>query len=208
MRQRSINCQNLHEKAKDEKAAAENKVSNELCQRKSCDLDGNRISNLKYMSEQMYCATCNIPLLIHNIEGDITNGLGTVFKVRCHECLSLITVNSSLVYNSPVTGKPIFAVNTKAALGINFNYLFLCNLSILKKKIILHRSNSHWFGQTGVDKLASIMDLPAVNSNLFKSHERIVGPIIEKVAKDSCAQATVDEKTLTLECLDELKKLL
>lgn len=52
------------------------------------------------------------------------------------------------------------------------------------------------------------MDLPTVNSQLFKTHERIIGPVIEHVAKESCIEAVEEERSLTIKNVDKLKELL
>lgn len=52
------------------------------------------------------------------------------------------------------------------------------------------------------------MNLPIMDSPLFKRHERIIGPVIERVAKESCTEATAMEKALTIESINELQQLL
>ena len=47
-----------------------------------------------------------------------------------------------------------------------------------------------------------------MDSHTFKNNERIIGPIVELVAKESCAEAAALERVLTLESINELKKLL
>lgn len=52
------------------------------------------------------------------------------------------------------------------------------------------------------------MDLPLTSSSTYKMHERIIGPAIEEVAKESCIQAVIIEKELTEKNLENLKKTL
>ena len=52
------------------------------------------------------------------------------------------------------------------------------------------------------------MDLPPITEGTFKTHARIIGPVIKCVAKESCSEAAAVERFLTLEGLDNLKQLL
>ena len=63
-------------------------------------------------------------------------------------------------------------------------------------------------GQTQLNKLLYTLDLPGLQGNLFKKHERLIGPIVENVAKDSCAEAALLERQLTIKNVEDLKKLL
>jgi len=50
-----------------------------------------------------------------------------------------------------------------------------------------------------------LIGLPGVSEKTFKVHERIVGPVIEQVAKDSCLAAVIQEKEMTENNINELK---
>ena len=63
-------------------------------------------------------------------------------------------------------------------------------------------------GATKVNKLLKTMDIPGMSPNTFKIHERVVGPVIEHVAKETCAEAVLLEKIATIENIEELKKML
>ena len=63
-------------------------------------------------------------------------------------------------------------------------------------------------GTTQINKILSTLDLPVITAELFKLHEGIIGPVVEIVAKESCCAATAMERLLTMEKVDELKKLL
>lgn len=63
-------------------------------------------------------------------------------------------------------------------------------------------------GATKANKLFKIMGLHGMTERTYKLHERIVGPIIEAVAKETCVDAVALEKSLTLENIEELKKSL
>lgn len=44
------------------------------------------------------------------------------------------------------------------------------------------------FGESHLNTLLTSLNIPAVSSSLLKRHERIVGPAIEAVAKESCIE--------------------
>ena len=47
-----------------------------------------------------------------------------------------------------------------------------------------------------------------MSNKTFKSYEREIGPVVESVAKDSCAEACEQERKLTLAQAEELQKRL
>ncbi|KAK0072472.1 hypothetical protein PV326_014432 [Microctonus aethiopoides] len=59
-------------------------------------------------------------------------------------------------------------------------------------------------GCTALNKILSCLNIPIINSNVYKRYERIVGPAIENAAKDSCRQGALAERKLIIECVDEL----
>lgn len=59
-----------------------------------------------------------------------------------------------------------------------------------------------------MNKILSILDLPIINSILYKKHERIIGPTVENIAKESCAEVAAMERELTIKNVDHLKKSL
>lgn len=61
------------------------------------------------------------------------------------------------------------------------------------------------FGATKANKFLKVIGLPGLNEKSFKVHERLVGPVIEQVAKESCIKAVLEEKELTEKNIDELK---
>lgn len=63
-------------------------------------------------------------------------------------------------------------------------------------------------GQTQLNQISEAAGLHKINNKVYKLHERIVGPIIELVAKETCAEAAEEERQLTLDNLEELKKLM
>lgn len=60
-------------------------------------------------------------------------------------------------------------------------------------------------GPTKTNKLLKTIGLPGVNDKTFKVHERLVGPVIEEVARESCIEAVTVEKELTEKNVEDLK---
>lgn len=58
------------------------------------------------------------------------------------------------------------------------------------------------------NKLLSCLNLPRFNEALFKRYEREVGPVLEKVAKESCKRAAEEERQLVIEKIEDLCKKL
>lgn len=62
--------------------------------------------------------------------------------------------------------------------------------------------------QTHVNELCTVMDLPSFHPQIFKRHERIIGRVIECVAKESSSEAVSIERAMTQESINELRKVL
>ena len=52
-------------------------------------------------------------------------------------------------------------------------------------------------GPTHVNNFLITMNIPAVDPKLLRRQERVIGPVIEKVAQESCDTATQDELSAT-----------
>ncbi|XP_058806469.1 uncharacterized protein LOC131672927 [Phymastichus coffea] len=180
---RSKNARNrLKKLAAEREEAAKRKEAANL---RSNLIKGNRIVDLDYMAEQLVCSKCSSELFISDIEKEQRSGLGSYLSVRCRMCLHVETIKSSRQYINPSSGQPVFSINTKAALGA------------------IHTG----MGQTHLSELFTVMELPSINSQTFKKHEQIIGPIIEFVAKERCSEAAM-ERAMTEESIEEMKKLL
>lgn len=84
-------------------------------------IQGSRILDLAYVSENMYCKKCKKPLLLQNImKPDKPRGLGSTFHIRCEECETVTAVDSSRKYIPPGQNYHAFAINSRLALG-NYN---------------------------------------------------------------------------------------
>ncbi|KYN23169.1 hypothetical protein ALC57_04411, partial [Trachymyrmex cornetzi] len=63
-------------------------------------------------------------------------------------------------------------------------------------------------GWTHVQKLFACMNIPYFNFKTFKIYEREVGLVAEKIAEESCKEATALERKLTLEQAEIIKQQL
>jgi hypothetical protein len=53
-------------------------------------------------------------------------------------------------------------------------------------------------GPTHVNAVLSCLNIPAVPVSTLKKHENIVGPAIGTVARNSCLEACIEEREITL----------
>lgn len=81
-------------------------------------VEGNRIIDVQFMAQQMFCEKCQSDLLLKNIKQETCPGFGSIFKIQCPNCLWINKCLSGPKYNDLSTGHKVFAINTKAALGI------------------------------------------------------------------------------------------
>ncbi|KAK2578741.1 hypothetical protein KPH14_001033 [Odynerus spinipes] len=99
------------------------------------------------------------------------SGLGSIFYIRCRDCLAVNTVPSGKQHVGET--QSVFDVNSKLVLGT------------------LHAG----LGYSTVNKVLQTMNVPNMCSKTFKKYEREIGPAIEVVAKESCRQATELERS-------------
>jgi len=59
-----------------------------------------------------------------------------------------------------------------------------------------------------LNKLCAAIDIPPMSQMTFKSHEKEVGAVIEDVAKESCKEAALLERELTITKAQQIEKLL
>lgn len=57
-------------------------------------------------------------------------------------------------------------------------------------------------GNTHVNAFLTALGIPEIHHKTLKKMERLVGPIIESAAKDSCNRASLLEKSISLEKCD------
>lgn len=63
-------------------------------------------------------------------------------------------------------------------------------------------------GNTHLNKILSALNIPEFNWKTFKTHEKEVGKAAEEMARESCKRATLEERQMTIENVDQVKKLL
>lgn len=63
-------------------------------------------------------------------------------------------------------------------------------------------------GLTHMIKQLRIMDIPTMGPNCFERYERIVGQKAEECAKESCTEAAVMERELSIENIETIKNVL
>lgn len=197
--EKSLYMQRLN-KSKKEKQTAKKKPE-KTREKNDIPVDGSRITNLKFMAKQMFCERCNQGLELCNIKKEIAEGLGSIFEVQCSKCLHLTKVRSDEKHYSPTTKRSLFIVNTKMALGKFLLGYYLANFQEMHFPGALNGG----MGETKANKFLTSIGLPKFCNKTFKKHERLVGPIVEQVARESCAEAVALEKELTEKNAEKLK---
>ncbi|KAK0174264.1 hypothetical protein PV327_011064 [Microctonus hyperodae] len=112
-------------------------------------------------------------------------GFGSILYIRCMQCLLLNQVDSSERYKSPA-GYSVFKVNTTAVLAA------------------LHTGQDH----TKAANQATVMGIPSMSHTTWKRHERYLQPAIEEVTQNSMQEFIAEERRLTLEDIEDLKRYL
>lgn len=181
---------------------------------------GRRIVELEELGENLTCIQCNKTLSLKNIISEKRLGLNSILKVMCADCNVPTTVPTGKMHVTQNYEK-FSDVNTKAVLGKFYIYLrisgmrtfyFLrqCQIYVYCPRLLATsmstgtvRSGS---GCTGLNNLLAIINIPPVFSDLYGRYEREVGPMIETAAKDSCKRATLEERHLVMEKIDDLRK--
>ena len=88
-----------------------------ISEKKESIVSGRRIVEIKILAEEMWCPACDIPLSFRYVEKEILVGLASIFDVRCHTCLLLHRVRTSMPRKNSEKGHMQYAVNLKSALG-------------------------------------------------------------------------------------------
>ena len=113
---------------------------------------------------------------MENIIYEETRGLSSVFHIKCNSCGQLNTVNTSEQHRTGKRGPLASDINSRVVLGS------------------LHAG----IGQTQLNNFLSVLNVPSINSVLFKRREREIGNATEMVAKGSCT-ASLDIEKLAYE---------
>ncbi|KAK0074947.1 hypothetical protein PV326_012038, partial [Microctonus aethiopoides] len=154
-------------------------------EKKHCIIEGRRIVQLKVLAENLYCKDCKNVLSLKDIQKEKQHGLASVFYVKCSDCQTVTGVHTDSQHFCKDTGKYHYDSNTNAAAG----------------------ALDSGIGNTHLNKFFAVMNMPPLHWKTFKIHEKEVGLCIEKMAEESCKEATLAEKRLTINNLQEMKKL-
>lgn len=104
--------------------------------------------------------------------GETRSGLSSVFNIQCSKCGRINNVHTSNHHRTGSRGPKASDINSRAVLGS------------------LHIG----VGQTQLNNFLATLNIPTMNSQLFKMREREIGNSIEKVAKASCDVYLEQEK--------------
>ncbi|KAK2553225.1 hypothetical protein P5673_025423, partial [Acropora cervicornis] len=104
------------------------------------------------------------PLSLNNMVDETRSGLSSVFNIQCSRCGKINNVHISNHHRTCSRGPKASDINSRAVLGS------------------LHIG----VGQTQLNNFPATLNVPTMNSQLFKMREREIGNSIEKVAKASC----------------------
>ena len=63
-------------------------------------------------------------------------------------------------------------------------------------------------GHSHLNKILTALNIPEFYWNTFKTYEREVGHCTEQTADESCKEAALEERRLTIENIEQVKKLL
>ena len=80
-------------------------------------VEGCRIIDMQYLHEQLICSSSKADLSIKKILKEKKQCLGSSFNVECDFCDEIKVVHSSKKYNNPTSGRKVFQINSKMALG-------------------------------------------------------------------------------------------
>ncbi|XP_058801227.1 uncharacterized protein LOC131669988 [Phymastichus coffea] len=126
----------------------------------------------------MWCCSCDIPLSFRYTVNKVQQGLGYVYDIKCYKCDKVKTVRTGKIFRQG--NSVLFEANAKAALGII----------------------DAGIGETQFNILLSALNINTVSDTLLKRYERIVGPAIEALAKDSCLNVLKEEIALAKKAND------
>lgn len=103
----------VHEKRREEKMKKA-KVAEKIA---TLAVAGRRMMELQTIAQEMWCNVCDTSLSFRFLEEEKRKGLATIFFIRCHLCLAVKEVNSDSLVLDPKGGRPLYAINCKAAVG-------------------------------------------------------------------------------------------
>ena len=63
-------------------------------------------------------------------------------------------------------------------------------------------------GITSVNKLLAVLDVSQLNPGTFRTHQKEVNEVVEKMVEEICTRAAQEERELTIQNFEKLKTLL
>ncbi|XP_071652436.1 uncharacterized protein [Temnothorax longispinosus] len=136
------------------------------------EICGRRIVELKTLALNLWCIACDIPLSLRYVKSEQKFGLASVLDVKCVKCNKIYTIHT----NKHLLNERLYHVNLKAATAMIDGGI----------------------GESQLNIILSALDIPSFSTATLKRNERIVGPAIESVARNSCREAIKVEKSLTV----------
>ncbi|XP_066582289.1 uncharacterized protein [Prorops nasuta] len=201
----------------------------ENCQAVEKVLEGRRIVHLQTLGEQLFCKKCKCALSLLNIISEKHYGFASVFDVQCPQSKIVKKVATDKQHVSQTIRKVPENKETNISADEISNMRkstmeaheistedrtdYKCRTDKKRKyfvtntKAVIGTLNGG-IGSTHLNKLASSLNMPLMNWETYKRHEKEVGAAVESVAHDSCVQAAREERDLTIQNQDEMKKLL
>ncbi|XP_043279374.1 uncharacterized protein [Venturia canescens] len=148
--------------------------------------EGCKIFDVETIAHGLICKRCKNVLSLLDTTDSIASGLGTTYYVKCRKCEHINDVLTDKQHSAPESQRMIFNCNTKAVIG----------------------TLNGGGGLTTLNKILTTLGVSPLNCGTYKTHEKEVSRCIEKMVEGSCMNATKEERQLTIENSEKLKKLL
>ncbi|OXU17951.1 hypothetical protein TSAR_008952 [Trichomalopsis sarcophagae] len=128
---------------------------------------------MQTLAEQLICKKCDSILSLMDSYEEKRVGLASIFYVKCRTCAVISSVCTDKQHDA--AGKNIhFDTNTKALVG----------------------TLNGGMGNTHLNNFLCSFNIPEFNWKTFKTHEKEVGSIMEKMAQESCKSAAKGKNKL------------
>ncbi|XP_048749762.1 uncharacterized protein LOC125647095 [Ostrea edulis] len=136
---------------------------------------GRRIVDLGVLADGLRaCQLCQLPLHLHNCVGEKKFGLSQILEIKCNNCDLINNVVTGSRHRTDKGGLA-WDANTKLAAGMINGGL----------------------GETHVNTLLAILNIPGICHANLKEREREVGQKLEEMAIASCSRNLANEVALT-----------
>ncbi|KAH0552541.1 hypothetical protein KQX54_012096 [Cotesia glomerata] len=146
---------------------------------------GRRIIDLKTLGKNMFCSHCEFLLSLTDLVSENRIGVASILYIKCR-MYKKITGVSTDKQHSVSNSNSNYDSNTQPVIG----------------------SMNSGVGNTHINEVFTVMNIPQVNWKNFKTHENEVIQGVESMAKKSCLAAAKEERQLTIENNEQLKTIL